>query len=502
MPEYVKSLIVILVITALVALTFRKLLIEIGLDATVFRSRMWGSCLSMAAIFVAGNFWIAMILIGLIGFFCNKKERNPIALFILLLMGLPWLESDVSGFGVLEHLITLNPSRTLALVILLPAAFKIYQAQQKAGTFVMSMLDWVVFLYFAFFLCLMLDAGTFTNALRRGIVYAALDVLLLYFVATRTLGDREKLYDLLATLLFVGVLHSLFAIFEVTRSWLLFASVADQLETFVQFNPYDYREDGSLRARAASFHSIVLGTSLSVMMILSTIMLKNTKLLWKLLIFSIFLAGILATVSRGPWVGAAVGILVRLLVTGKAAKGALPFLGCCLVGVVALMFSEFGEKLVAYLPFVGTASTDSVQYRQMLFDVAVRVILDNPVFGSYDFMLKLADMGMTQGQGFVDLVNTYVAISLSGGFTALILFSFIIGLPTVRVWKTRRLEGFQDPDATAVRAALLGTIACVATIIATASFITTVQTFFWLSIAASFAFSESKPTLFNSEVKL
>jgi hypothetical protein len=501
MPEYLRALIVILVVGGVVVMASKKLLLSVGFDPNAFNSRIWGACISVSAIFLSGNFWLAMGLIALVGYFCASREKNPIALFVMLLIGLPWVEADVSGLGILQHFVTLNPNRVLATVILLPAALTLYREKKNARTLAWTGLDKAVFFYFLLYFCLMLDASTFTNAIRRGFVYPIVDVVLAYFVATRTLDDRQRMRDLLATLLFVGMLHSLLAIFEITRSWLLFVPVPDHLEIFVQFNPYDFRDDGTLRARTSSQHSIILGTALSVIMVLSTAILKQCRSPVKVLIYSIFMCGLLATVSRGPWVGAVVGLLVVALLSATAAKGLLLLACFCGITTASLSFFEVGEKFLSYVPFLGTASTDSVEYRQRLFEYAINVILNNPFFGSYDFMFKLADQGMVQGQGIVDLVNTYIAIGLSGGFTALLLFAAIIALPTFRLWRGHRLKDFQDPQSAQTRSAFLGAIACLTTILATASFIGTIQTFFWLTIAAGFAFSHSKPGFTQIDAK-
>ncbi len=97
-------------------------------------------------------------------------------------------------------------------------------------------------------------------------------------------------------------------------------------------------------------------------------------------------------------------------------------LGVC-AGLIILI-SPLGPKLVDKLPFVGTVDLQNVEYRERLLNNALIVISHNPYFGSYDFMNEPEMQELRNGgdQGIVDLVNSYIAIALSGGMVGLLLF--------------------------------------------------------------------------------
>ena len=132
--------------------------------------------------------------------------------------------------------------------------------------------------------------------------------------------------------------------------------------------------------------------------------------------------GLYAPLSRGPWIGAAVMIVV-FIGTGRKAIKRLMLLGAA--GVLALPLLAVvpgGQKVLDLLPFIGTVEVENITYRQRLIDNAVIVIQRNPWLGSFNFRSTPEMQSMIQGQGIIDIVNTYIGIALSFGLVGLTLF--------------------------------------------------------------------------------
>ena len=94
--------------------------------------------------------------------------------------------------------------------------------------------------------------------------------------------------------------------------------------------------------------------------------------------------------------------------------------------MLLLITSQFeaGKRLLDYLPFIGSIEKGNIDYRQRLLDNAMIVIERNPWLGSTDYHKSKEMLSMIQGQGIIDIVNTYLGIALDKGIVGLSLFLF------------------------------------------------------------------------------
>jgi O-antigen ligase len=201
----------------------------------------------------------------------------------------------------------------------------------------------------------------------------------------------------------------------------------------------------------------------------------------------VLLAGLIAPQSRGPWVGAAALILLLVLTGPSAAKGVARIAVLSLIGIAALAPTDFGQNL-----FLNTLSSigeedDTLSYRTRLFQVSIVIILENPFFGSYDFLSQMEEM--RQGQGIIDLVNTFIAVSLSSGLVGLSLFigCFLTAAFGI-VRGMHRLESRESEHyrlGQALLAALVGTLI----IISSTSSITVIPVIYWPLIGVGVAYA-------------
>ena len=132
--------------------------------------------------------------------------------------------------------------------------------------------------------------------------------------------------------------------------------------------------------------------------------------------------GLFAPLSRGPWIGAAV-MITAFIATGRDAVKRLMLLAVAAVLALPLLaIVPGGQKFLDLLPFIGTVEVENITYRQRLFDNAMIVIQRNPLFGSFDFRSTPEMQSMIQGQGIIDIVNTYINVALQVGLIGLTLF--------------------------------------------------------------------------------
>ncbi len=171
--------------------------------------------------------------------------------------------------------------------------------------------------------------------------------------------------------------------------------------------------------------------------------------------------GLLSSVSRGPWLGFALCVVVLMMTnlrsSSKLLVGVIP-------GVVSLIFLHppFIDRFTNLLPFVGSADKGSETYRSRLFENSIIVIERYPLFGSDTFVREPEMQTMIQGQGIVDVVNTYLQISLHYGLIGLLLFVMFFGLLGIKLgllfW-TSKSDIVSYEGVLALLAAMLFTIA-------------------------------------------
>src|SRR4029450_1529511 len=148
--------------------------------------------------------------------------------------------------------------------------------------------------------------------------------------------------------------------------------------------------------------------------------------------------------------------------------------------VVAI--SPIGSKILGLLPFIGHIDTNTISYRQQLLEASWGVVMQNPLFGSSHFLRTDALQNLRQGEGIIDLVNTYVAVALVSGLVGLTIFcgAFLSGL--LRLF--RHLARHTDKGGEEYTAAksVFVTLVAIIVIIATASSINAVPVVYWLMI--------------------
>ena len=227
MPEHLRALVVILVIAVACFLLARRSASEYAMADQDFvrRRNLWFAITLIA--FLAHNFWIFFAVTAIVLLLARKREWNPIALFLFLVLALPSFGARVSGLGIINQLLLIDYARLLSLTILLPAALQLRGLSEGAGT-LYRVTDVCVIGYAVLQLALQLQVDTATNTARYG-VYALLDVWLPYFVASRSLRDPQAFRDAMMSFVVACMIVATIAMFEYLRHWLLYRALPDAL---------------------------------------------------------------------------------------------------------------------------------------------------------------------------------------------------------------------------------------------------------------------------------
>lgn len=398
------------------------------------RRGLWFA-LTIAA-FGLGDFWLFSIVALVALAWARGRDPSAPGLFLALLFVVPPVSLEIPGFGVLNFLFALSFPRLLSLVLLLPLFLRLLRQPRMPGG-LPRLADLLFFGYVAVQVLLLAREPSVTSAFR-GAFYLFVDLVLPYYVFSRAFTDLARVRDAVVALVTGGVVLAVVGMFELVRYWLPYASLTQAWNTTEQL---EYLErSGLLRALASAGHAIALGYGLAICLLLYLPVRMRMATGWQRNALLLVLAGgLFAALSRGPWIGAIVGGLLYVALGPAPVRNLVKLGGGSIFVLAAVAMLPFGGFVVDLIPFVGTVETGNIDYRQRLMDNSWKLIWENPLLGSTGYEERLAAMGMVQGQGIVDIVNSYVQVALHSGMTGLVLFAGVHAVALLSVLQALRL---------------------------------------------------------------
>jgi hypothetical protein len=468
-----KPMVVVLTLALIVFAIIKPICLRF-MEASDFSRRraVWFTLTCTA--FVAPNFWLYAAVALPVLLWAAWSDRHPIALYLFVLLTVPPAELPIP-MPLINQLFELSPYRILALAVLLPAAVRILKSGMGHPPGV-AKVDFLMLAYGALQLVLFFPYESATNTMRRAFLFG-LDTYLVYFVFSRGAGTRAALEDAMASFWTACAVLVPIVVFETVKGWLMYTGIPLQWGDPNRLSWLLRAE--MLRAQGSAGHSLTMGYLLAVAFGFWLYLggrLASRQLLWGVGI-ALWL-GLLATFSRGPWVVAA-GVLVVYLIgspTGQRHLGRV-LLGIAVIAVPFAMTSA-GQRILSYLPFVGEADQENVDYRQQLAAVSWRLIKQNPYFGD-PFALSYMEE-LRQGQGIIDLVNTYASVSLFYGLVGCALFLVCLVYPSLRTGIALHRVRSTDTGAANLGAALVACMMGTLVTLATTSFIAAVSIVPWV----------------------
>jgi hypothetical protein len=459
MATDIKALIAILAIAATVFHLAKPIALRFMSSEDFSRRRLVWFVLT-TVYFLSPNFWLYTLVAVPLLVWANRKDSNSVGLYLLMLHVIPPVGVPIPLMGN-NGLFPLDNYRLLAFCVLLPAAMRYRKNREEATTGRLGSMDILLMAFGVLQVALYTSPDTPdrvfipdspTNVLRRIILFF-LDTYLLYFTVSRTCQSRRKIVDAAAAFCLACALMAAIAMFERVRNWLLYVEIASIWANDPHSGFYLTR-GGSVRAQVAAGHSIALGHLLAVAfgfwLYLRTHIRSATHRIGATLLLC---GGLIATFSRGAWVGT-VSLYFTFNAVGPRAvsrlvKGTL--LAIAMAGL--LVVSPMGDQILDMLPKSGQPADP---YRYRLAERGWELVFAHPFFGDQFPYPEMADL--RQGEGIIDFVNTYLAVALNYGLVGLFCFLSFILLGTAKVYARTRELVHSDPDL-----ALFGTslIACI-----------------------------------------
>ncbi len=491
MLEHLKALIVILFLATVVfAFAHRPACAIAGVRGYTWKRNLW-YVLTLIA-FLAHSFWLyAFIAIPLI-IYAYSRETNPPALFFFILFVLPIAGVRIPGIGQINYFFELSHARILELFILFPA-FLALLARGATPFFGRTGPDKFLIGYMLLTVSLYLRETTFTDTVRQAF-YMFIDVFLPYFVISRSLKDIQAFRHALLSFVLAVMMCALIAVFETSRHWSLYYSVVGQLglsSDYVGFFGAYVLRDGMLRATAIAGQPIALGFLILVGMGLYLFLQRFIKLkLIRWLGIVLLVTGLIASLSRGPWVGALALIIIFFATGRNAFPRLLGFMTALILSFSLIAVLPGGERVVNLLPFIGKTEKHTIEGRQDLLSTSIIVIERNPWFGSVNYKETPEMQSLRTGLGIVDIVNTYIQVALETGLVGLGLFVGFFVLILLGIFQAMRSIRDKNSEERLLGRALFATLFAVLLVIFTVASITIIPMVYWSVAGLGVAYAQ------------
>jgi O-antigen ligase len=474
MASALKSLIVLVLLWFAAYWLVGKAFFAHEKDQEIFKTLRTCSLGVIALAFLSQNFWVYAVL----GCFLVAKIRdkvNPAAIvastffcvpFYQRVIYLPGADSTVA-FVSLQHMII------WLLIFWLPLKNEKGKGLGYFDTWTDKFLaGWVLYQAIIFF-----AASTIPHAIKTVVSEATLSYLL-YFLISRSIKSRDDLALVVKALALQVLFLALVGSFESVRHWLLYTPVETVLGiSDVPLARYLERDNiGLLRSLASAGHPIILAAILSSGVLLWVGLLDEPGLSrrWVWICWGVVVLGLISTFSRGPWLATIAGYAIFVLASKDLFKQIFRFSLVAAVLVGLLFVLPGGEKIIDMLPFVGKSESGSVDYRTLLVQVCLILFWENPWFGSTDYMSEPIMQSLVQGQGIIDMVNTYLSIAMSGGFVGLAIYVGIFLSALIPLGRMIRKTDYK------IHRAIFAGLICVMIILATVSNITSLPLLCWM----------------------
>jgi O-antigen ligase len=490
MTEEIRALVFIFVIVTVPIYMFMRYAAQVGYK---HYAQKWIAAwvLTTLLAFLSPNFWVYAVFlsIGLL-YFTQKNPIMKISLFFVLIPSLPAATVQIPGFGLINYLFYIGHHHVLIIVLLLPLMLKKSRCINKNKA-----MNILVIAFFLLITSIDLRDTSFTDTLRQGTMLA-ITMLIPFFVIRKSIERIEDLQTIMLAAIFGILLQATIGIAETLKGWHLYYAAVDSLGIDWGFGGYMSRNN-LLRASAALGHPIILGyiSAIGLGLFLNFYPKEQKKLRPMFWIgVAAFVGGLVATLSRGPWVGAAAMVLVFIL-TGQKAVGKIAKLSMAgFLALAVLSVSPAGQSFIELIPFVSSDeeshAVSTISYRQQLLEQSWIVIQQNPLLGSANYRDTPEMESMRQGEGIIDIVNSYLQITLNSGLIGLGLFLLIFIIPLIRLYKLQSIlkKNVRFKSLIVINRTILSTIIGIMVTIFTVSGIGVIQIYYWSILGLACAF--------------
>ena len=475
MMANLKALIAVLVVAALVFRFVKPVALLFSSERDFVRRRNIWLVLTAVA-FLSPSFWLFVLVAAPLLVWGGREDSNPVAFYLSLLHVIPPIAVNIPIVGI-NTLFALDNYRLLSFCVLIPTAWRLREHPEVTRIQGLQAMDLLLLGYGLLQVVLFVPPDlphhvilqdSATNVVRRAALFFV-DIYILYYVVSRYCTTSRAIAEAMAAYCVASATMAAIAVIESLKGWLLYVDISSRWGNDLGASFYLLRGD-TLRAQVSTGHALALGYLLAIafgfwLHLQSQVPERRFRIGIGLLLWF----GLIAAYSRGPWAGAIAMYFIFAALGPRALPRLVKSVGAAALVSTVLFLSPLGEKIVQVLPFMGgSVDSGNVQYRQRLATRSWELIQQHPWFGDQHAYTKMDDL--RQGQGIIDLVNTYAEVALFYGLVGLLLLIGFVLVGAARAfWKAK--IGGTDPQFSSLGISLVASILGVLIMIATSSFI-------------------------------
>ena len=439
--------------------------------------------------YIIPSFWGIIIAVCAIGFvYIPKSDIHRVTMYFLLM---PLIAARI-GYSLdflpgINYLFEINYIDLLILVILLPGLINtIKETDENAKTgFLNSSIDFFVISYSVLISVLQISRQPSITAGLREVFLNFVNILVPYYAISRSVTSLKQFISIYKAIVYSSILVACVGILEQMTKWSFYTVLPQHLQVpYYRFIAISSYRSGFMRIKSLIGEEIPLGFFLMISIGAAFFFrhVKSKKKLANPLILLLLASALYFTDSRGAQLGTMLLLFIYLLFMLKS-----PVLKFLLLGGTALIFSAFmaSDTTIESIDQHGTFI-----YRIELVQNAIPVINDNYWFGTNDFWEAEELEDSRQGQGIIDIVNTYLLVALVSGMSGFILFSLIFLSSALSVFrKIRSIRSSEYEENRVVGVILLSMLISAMFVIATVSPVGHIPYYCWALVGLCSAFS-------------
>ncbi|WP_256619327.1 O-antigen ligase family protein [Parvularcula maris] len=352
------------------------------------------------------------------------RKTNFAVVFFIIILSVPGKDISFLQLPGINYVFDLSTLTILGFAGLWTAATN----KQKDRTFTLTGKLLLAMLFF--YAISVTNRTSLTNDLRAMLTQYVI-IAGAFFGVASAIDTRDKLMNVIHTILAMAMVLAGVAIIGQLVGWNFYSGRARELLGLL----IRTKSRGALLRMTSTFGQAYISFGIilaSLLYFALPLIAKLRGTIAKSVVIISLVVGFLMSGSRTPFLAAAIGFGTLTLMGRNAMSRA--FAGG-VVGIIALLLLQltpFGAGLLSYLPLVGERGTDD--YRVRLFERGMDIIWDAPLFGDHLYRNKLEDL--RQGEGIIDMVNTYLSKALEHGIPYTVLFVSILAVPTIRTATT------------------------------------------------------------------
>jgi len=477
MPITIRALAFVYISVLIVHLFARKEFIRL-IGISDYNKLLYSYIFVLLVAALSPGYWIFLsILLIYIQIFLRKNPDLRISLFFMLIFAVPNFTLDIPGIFDIRFVMSMSYARFLILILLLPLLLS--KRHKEYAPFGFLSTDIFVLAYILTNGILGFRDNTITNAIRE-LFMLYIDIYIPYFVISRYVVNSLELQKILSIFVFSICVLSVVSLLETSKSWHIYNEFSKHLQTSNNTPLYLIRS-GMLRASTVFYTPIALGLVATIAFGASLYLVRHIKdYQSRLFILIVIFMGLVTSLSRGPWMGFVILILAHSYIHKTLLKDTFKYFIILVILIPFLSLTSYWNTFVSLLPIIGNVEIENITYRQQLLENALLVLQKYPIFGSPKFIDEPEMQQMVQGQGIVDIVNSYIRIMLTTGIVGLILFVSIFISILISAYKIIIAYMMTDKDKFELGSTLVAILVSTLFIISTVSSIGYIPYLYWI----------------------